>query len=386
MNQICKRKQCTGCGLCGNVCPKGAITMVQAQDTGHFIPHINEELCIDCKLCQKKCPGLKNPIHNQQIKTFAAWRKDVQKINGSSSGGVAACLYENALASGYYIVGTYLDDNFHVRMKVTNRLEDIELFKGSKYVQADAGTVYKEILDLVKTDKTVLFIGTPCQCAAMKSAVEGRFEKNLILVELICHGTPSQKSFLDYMHYIERKRHKNITKVLFRSQWGEELTFYSGTKVIWKYKAYEDDYLSAFQNGLLHNESCYECKYADKDRCADLTIGDFWKIGQKTEFVKPKCKVSVVVANTTKGLNLITSCEQLVLQEREYQEALDGNPNLYRPSKRHLQYEKFWNIYREEGVPAAYIKTIGKRLKKVRFKNCIKNTIKNTAKLFINRK
>lgn len=383
MDQICDRNQCTGCGLCRNICPKGAISIVESEDTGHFVPYIDQKLCVDCNLCKKMCPGLKKPEHKKQIKTFAAWRKDIGEIKGSSSGGVAASLYENAIKEGYYIVGTYLDESFHAKMKVTNKAEDIELFKGSKYIQADAGTVYKEILELLKKGEKLLFIGTPCQCAAMKALTKERYDDSILIVELICHGTPSQKSFQDYIHYLSQKKKKKITKVLFRSQWGEELSLYSGEKVFWKYKAYEDDFLVAFQTGLLHNLPCYECKYANKDRTSDLTIGDFWKIGQKKEFERPKCKVSVVVANTEKGLCYIQKCNQLILQERDYQEAMDGNPNLYRPSTKHPQREEFWKIYEKEGIPNAYQKTIGKRLKKIRLRNSMKGFIKSTIKFFV---
>ncbi len=386
MNKICERNQCTGCGLCKNVCPKGAIRMVESEDTGHFIPHIDQNLCIDCHLCEKKCPSLKEPEHKKQIKTYAAWRKDISKIKGSSSGGVAAGLYEKAIKEGYYIVGTYLDDKFQAKMKVTNKKEDIELFKGSKYIQAEAGNVYKELLELLKKGEKILFIGTPCQCAAMSSMAQGQYSDNVLTVELICHGTPSQKSFHDYIYSIAEKKKKKITKVSFRSEWGVELSLYSGEKAFWKYKGYEDDYMVAFQTGMLHNEACYECKYANKDRVSDITIGDFWKIGEKTKFEKPKCKVSVIVANTERGLSFVQECDELVLQEREYQEAIDGNPNLHRPSKMHPQRELFWKIYKEESVPNAYLKTIGKRLKKIRFKNCIKNMIKDLIKKIIGRR
>lgn len=382
MDKICERNQCIGCGLCSNICPKGAIKMIEDKRTGHFVPQIDTQLCVDCSLCQKKCPGLREIESRSQIKTYAAWRKDISKIKGSSSGGVAASLYERAVEEGYYIVGTYLNENFQVKLKITNKKNDIELFKGSKYVQADTGFVYKEALGLLQKGEKILFIGTPCQCAAMKVLVEGRYENNVILVELICHGTPSQKTFREYINYISKKKKKDITKIAFRSERGVELSLYSGEKAFWQYKGYEDDYMVAFQTGLIHNETCYQCKYANKDRSSDLTIGDFWKIGEKRVFQHPECKVSVVVASTEKGLAFLQGCEQLILEEREYQEALEGNPNLYSASKKNLKSEMFWNIYADEGVSRAYSKTIGKRLKKIRFKNNVKRTIKKAYSIF----
>lgn len=383
MEKICDRNVCTGCGLCKNICPKNAIKMIEAEDTGHFVPQIDKLICVDCKLCQKKCPGLKENEHKKQLKTFAAWKEDISDISGSSSGGVAAAFYEKAIETGYYIVGTYLDDKFRAKMKVTNDINEVSSFKGSKYIQADAQMVYKDCLDILKNGNKILFIGTPCQCAAMRSMAEETFEDKLLTVELICHGTPSQKSFHDYIYDIEKRKKRNITKVAFRSSWGVELSLYSGDKVFWKYKGFEDDYMVAFQKGMLHNLACYECKYANRDRSADITIGDFWKLGEKIPFNKPKCKVSVIVANNEKGLEFINECDNLQLYEREYEEAINGNPNLYRPSTMHPMRDIFWKIYHEEGVFNAYHKTIGKNLRKIRFKNKIKNSIKNMLKTIL---
>ena len=46
--------KCCGCAACMNVCPKKAITMEYGDD-GYLYPVINQEECIGCGLCQKKC-------------------------------------------------------------------------------------------------------------------------------------------------------------------------------------------------------------------------------------------------------------------------------------------------------------------------------------------
>lgn len=43
--------RCVACGACTNVCPRGAISVVQ----GCFA-RVNTELCIGCGLCAKTCP------------------------------------------------------------------------------------------------------------------------------------------------------------------------------------------------------------------------------------------------------------------------------------------------------------------------------------------
>lgn len=384
MKDICENGKCTGCGACKSICPKGAIQMLENPVTGHFQPIIDEAICVDCGLCQKMCPNNANEVFAEPQKAYAAWRKNALEQKGSSSGGVAAALYETAIEHGYYVVGTCIDENFLPKMKLTNDIKDVEKFKGSKYVQANSENVYRDIKKVILNGQKILFVGTPCQCAAAKKVVEN--SENLVTVDLICHGVPSQKVFKSYLKWIEQRTNRKITKMSFRSEYGVEMTCFSKDKVIWQRRIKEDYYLSAFNDGMMHNESCYQCRYAQRERAADLTIGDFWGIGRETPFKGPGRKVSVIAVNTDKGKELLQLCNSLELVERDYDEAVKGNTQLRHSAIMHKDREMFWKTYEEKGIEQAFRSTIYREITDRYIKNQIKRAPKEFVKKIIRRK
>ncbi len=50
-----EKSQCCGCGACGDVCSKGAISFF-VDEQGFMYPEINEEKCIECEMCLRVCP------------------------------------------------------------------------------------------------------------------------------------------------------------------------------------------------------------------------------------------------------------------------------------------------------------------------------------------
>ena len=52
---------------------------------------------------------------------------------------------------------------------------------------------------------TVLFSGTACQIAGLSSFLGSSLKKNLILIDIVCHGVPSPYIWRDYITYLEKK-------------------------------------------------------------------------------------------------------------------------------------------------------------------------------------
>ena len=82
------REHCTGCSACYNTCRHGAITM-QFDTEGFLIPIIDESKCVDCLLCEKKCPVNNIPSFEETPKKiYAAYNLNKEQHQKSASGGL----------------------------------------------------------------------------------------------------------------------------------------------------------------------------------------------------------------------------------------------------------------------------------------------------------
>ena len=55
MLNIKEKEQCCGCTACVQKCPKQCIGLAEDNE-GFLYPKVNEQICIDCGLCEKVCP------------------------------------------------------------------------------------------------------------------------------------------------------------------------------------------------------------------------------------------------------------------------------------------------------------------------------------------
>ena len=137
-----------------------------------------------------------------------------------------------------------------------------------------------------------------------------------------------------------------------------------------------------FLQCLTFRDSCYSCRYATSARCSDITVADFWGLGNDTDFEKGK-GVSLCFVNTDKGQVLLDKIkEQVVLKERDIVEGISGNGQLRQPSGRNKSHLLFRNLYPKVGLKVA----IDQSLKKERFKQKVLQPLKKNIKQIIGRK
>ena len=191
MIEIIDKAKCCGCHACDNVCPKNCIKII-IDEEGFLYPKINKDICISCNLCEKVCP-LINSIDNNEFKSiaYACKNRNEQVRINSSSGGIFFLLCEEVINKNGVVFGATFDDNFNVKHSFTETLEECKAFRGSKYVQSSIGDMYKHAKRFLDQDRTVLFTGTQCQIKGLNIFL-GKSYKNLLTVDVICHGVPSQ--------------------------------------------------------------------------------------------------------------------------------------------------------------------------------------------------
>lgn len=351
---VCSLEECTGCLACKAVCSKDAIN-IESDEHLHTIPRIDTSKCITCHRCEKVCPTL-NPVKlNDPVdNVYACWNKDTKKRLQSISGGMSYILSKAFVRYGGYFVGCESSSK-EVKHTICNQINDLSKYQGSKYVQSNIEDTYPGILQLLKSGKKVLFSGTPCQVAAIKSFL-GKEYDNFYCIDLVCHGVPSSLLRKQWLEGKSRQFGEKILDMKFRVKYPDQL--YSAIQYIYSDGRIEmiplpdDVYFLSFVFNYTLRESCYRCKYAQLSRVGDVTLADFWGYyPKKLRFLSFRKGTSMMMINNAKGeyLNYLAKNE-VVFDKRDVKEAIDGNLNLHSPQKRPDNQGEFWNMVREMGI------------------------------------
>ncbi len=372
---ICQKEKCTGCFACYNICPKNAIKMVE-DEHGYIYPEIDKEKCINCKLCEKICPSINKIEGKNPLKCYAMIAKDDNKRKASTSGGAATIFSEYILKQGGVVYGAAFKKGCTIEHTRIDKIEDLYKLKGSKYVHSYINEIYKTVKEDLNKKRKVLFTGTPCQIAGLKKYLLKDYE-NLYLIDIICHGVPSQKYLKDELS------DANIDSLSFRDNKGFILKAKDNDTIIKEIEMPDSPYYWMFMNGYSYRENCYNCLYSNNKRCSDITIGDFWGLSENSKlYDKENRGVSVLLPITDKGIELINNCiDEIIIEERDINEAIKGNSQLRQSVEKNKNYNKFKKNYLKYGFNKAFektykIKAIKQRLKRNKIINKIYTKIK----------
>lgn len=374
---ICEKDKCTGCFACYNICPKGAIEMKE-DEFGYIYPDIIESKCINCGLCKKTCPVLNKVEPKEPIKCYAMYAKDKNIRNDSTSGGVATQIAKTIIENNGVVYGAAFKENCNVSHIRVDNLKDLKKIQGSKYVHSYIKDTFKNIRKDLIDKKEVLFIGTPCQCAGLKKFLIKDYS-NLYIIDIICHGVPSQKFLKEEVQTINDSL--EVDRINFRI--GNNYGFHIIKDNKCKYSKPKDKspYADLFMLGYSLRPNCHSCNYADRKRISDITLGDFWGLSKESKLsVDRENGINVVICSSEKGLKLIEDIKNnFVLEERNYNEAVKGNTQLRNPINKYNENAKFKKLYLKYGFKSAY-KKMTKKIRIKRKLSKIKRKIKKVMK------
>lgn len=340
-------ENCTGCGLCANVCSKDAISMVWSED-GFLVPEVDTQACVNCGLCVKMCPAQPGVMANEKysdnletVVAYGGWNADAETHANSSSGGVFSALAEKVFSTGGCVFGVIWKDKETAAFSKAENMEQIVPMRGSKYTQAVPGVVYRAVKAELQAGRQVLFTGTACQVHALRKYLRKPYD-NLLTFDIVCHGVPSRKLLQAYVKHHEQEQGKELKEVYFRFKDGN----WQGYKVQKRFKDgsvlnhvnSQDMFMNLFIGDRMLNKACYNCPHAHLPRPGDMTLGDFWG---NLHDLHPDWPIGdgigSLVANSGKGkaaLETLAEAGKITLHREPFRNLYNGQPRSYLRGRR----------------------------------------------------
>ena len=211
----------------------------------------------------------------------------------------------------------------------------------AKYAQSNIGKTFINVKKCLKDGQKVLFSGTPCQISGLQAFLGEKYD-NLYLVDVICHGVPSNMLLEKYLKYISKE---NVTEMNFRDKkkgWTDfGMSIITDRQTKW-YSKDKDPYMQMFLRNFCLRESCYSCKAKEND-CADITLGDFWGIREVLPIIDDNNGTSLVITRTAKGEKLLESIiDNCKCVEVCYEDAVKHNRSEYSSTQRPIERNQFY--------------------------------------------
>lgn len=328
MITINNKKDCTGCHACANICSQNCISM-ESDTEGFWYPEVDYLKCIKCGLCIEVCPIInKKNVQNKPI-AYACINKNESVRLESSSGGIFTLIAEKIIDKDGVIFGAGFDDDFSVSHRYIETNEELDMFRGSKYVQSKIGDTYTQVKNFLKHGREVLFSGTPCQIGGLKSYL-GQTYDNLFCIDIICHGVPSPRVWQKYISYRENYVGAKIRRIAFRLKnvgWKRySVSFLFNNDTEYRQPLDKDLYMKAFLNDICLRPSCYACAYKSLHRESDITLADFWGIQNMLPEMDDDQGTSLIFVNSVYGQSMFEQIKENILyQEVDINHAISYN-------------------------------------------------------------
>jgi len=352
------KEKCFGCEACKQICPKNAIEMI-TDGEGFRYPKIDDSKCINCGLCERVCPYNKMPERYEENKyVFGGYDKSMDVRSKSTSGGIFTSIVNSYCDSDYVIFGAASNGLEVYHTYITDKNE-IDKFRRSKYSQSKINDSYSQVKQFLKENKKVLFSGTPCQIAGLKSYLGNANLDNLLTVEVICEGVPSPLYMEKMNNYLLKKYKSKIKNIDYRfknmkkrsGKWDfEVMRIELENGKILKKDRWFNPFWKLWLEHLMSRPSCYSCPFANSSRVADITLGDLWGVHLYCpELYGKNGGSSLIICNTEKGKKIFEEVEtSLYGHELRFEDALKYQGPMRKPIARNDKREEFMKDLQDE--------------------------------------
>ena len=305
---------------------------------------------------------------------YAAKNSDEKILRNSSSGGMFSALTEDFIRQGNAVICTHYNyETDQAEFHLVESLEERDASRGSLYIQSNANETWGKANEWLKLhpDKRIMFFGVGCQAAAFQRYSKLKsIEDKVILVDTVCHGSPSPAVWKKYIASV--KKGGVLSDLNFRDKktgWSHSI----GTAKVNGKEVSIHDYRRLYSSRNTLRPCCSKCPYTRIDRKTDITIGDFWHIENSMPDFQDEKGVSLVILHTEKGKSLFDSVgHYCIIRESNIKDC--WQMNLEKPTEHATTRSQFWHDYNTKDIRHV-MKKYGEVSMISRVKNMIKELI-----------
>lgn len=294
-------------------------------------------------------------------KTYGAYTLDERVRKYSSSGGIFTELAKCVLNKGGFVYGAAYNEEYEVQhIRITNTSE-LYMLRGAKYTRSNLNNIFHCVQRDLLNGNIVLFIGTPCQCVALRRYIKSGAE-SLYLVDFVCHGVTDPRIWQKYVEYrsLMDNAGEKPTSINLRCKSSGWSKYRYSCKYNYKTKSVtiindRDPYMILYINNIITQPGCSKCPYKADNRVTDITLGDFWGVWDIAPELDDDLGTSIVTIWNQKGMNLFDEIKaKIVNLEVSYIEGYKANPSMIKTIDRNPLSSKAIDKILELGFKEAY--------------------------------